>query len=66
MIIVLNYDHVTTLIFFFFFVTESLAQPPVPELQYLDLKGILGSTEIPTLILELRATVTDATIKPQQ
>ena len=63
MIIVLYYDHVTTLIFFFLFVTESLAQAPVPELQSLDLKGILGSTEIPTPILELRATVTDATKK---
>ena len=63
MIIVLYYDHVTTLIFFFLFVTESLAQAPVPELQSLDLKGILGSTEIPTPILEMRATVTDATKK---
>ena len=63
MIIVLCYDHVTTLIFFFVFVTESLAQAPVPELQSLDVKGILGSTEIPTPILELRATVTDATKK---
>ncbi|XP_050244749.1 UDP-glucose iridoid glucosyltransferase-like [Quercus robur] len=42
---------------------ESLSQAPVPELQSLDLKGILGSTEIPTPILELRATVTDATKK---
>ena len=61
MIIVLYYDHAMTLIFFFF--TESLAQAPMPELQSLDLKGILGSTEIPTPILEMRATVTDATKK---
>ena len=63
MIIVLYYDHVMTLIYFFFFVTESLAQAPMPELQSLDLNGILGSTEIPTPILEMRATVTDATKK---
>ncbi|KAF3956640.1 hypothetical protein CMV_018252 [Castanea mollissima] len=42
---------------------ESLARAPVPGLQSLDLKGLLGSTEIPTPILELRATMTDATKK---
>ncbi|KAK7825656.1 abc transporter i family member 6 [Quercus suber] len=42
---------------------QSLAQAPVPYLQSLDLKGLLGSTEIPTPMLERRATVTDATKK---
>nr|XP_023929262.1 UDP-glycosyltransferase 76B1-like [Quercus suber] len=42
---------------------ESLAQAPMPELQSLDLKGLLGSTKIPIPILELRAIVTDTTKK---
>uniref|UniRef100_A0A2N9F4Y5 Glycosyltransferase n=1 Tax=Fagus sylvatica TaxID=28930 RepID=A0A2N9F4Y5_FAGSY len=42
---------------------ECLAQAPAPELQSLDFNDVLGPAEIPTPLLELRATVTHATKK---